>query len=52
MIYLSNENLFEITIRSLNHVNNLLVGHGERVAYGVAKLLKQDGRFTDEERCV
>ena len=49
MIYLSNENLFEITIRSLNHVNNLLVGHGERVAYGVAKLLKQDGRFTDEE---
>ena len=35
MIDLSNEDLYEIIIRSLNRVNDLLVGHGERVAYGV-----------------
>lgn len=49
MIQLPNENLYEIIIRSLNRVNDLLVGHGERVAYGVMRLLEQDGRFSEEE---
>lgn len=49
MIELSTENIFEITMRSLNRVNNLLVGHGERVAYGVARLLERDNRFTEDE---
>ena len=45
MIDLSNEDLYEIIIRSLNRVNDLLVGHGERVAYDVIRLAEQDGRF-------
>lgn len=51
MIPLSNENLYEIIIRSLNHVNDLVVGHGERVAYGVMRLLEQDERFSEDEIC-
>lgn len=49
MIQLSNENLYEIIIRSLNRVNDLLVGHGERVAYGLMRLMEQDGRFSEKE---
>lgn len=49
MIQLSNEDLYEIITRSLNRVNDLVVGHGERVAYAVMRLLEQDGRFSDEE---
>ena len=49
MIQLSNESLYEIITRSLNRMNDLLVGHGERVAYGVMRLLEQDGRFSEEE---
>lgn len=49
MIQLSNESLYEIITRSLNRINDLLVGHGERVAYGVMRLLEQDGRFSEEE---
>ena len=49
MIDLPNEDLYEIIIRSLNRVNDLLVGHGERVAYGVMRLAEQDGRFSEEE---
>lgn len=49
MIELPNEDLYEVIIRSLNRVNDLLVGHGERVAYIVMRLLEQDGRFSEEE---
>lgn len=49
MIPLSNESLYEIITRSLNRINDLLVGHGERVAYVVMRLLEQDGRFSEEE---
>lgn len=49
MIQLSNESLYEIITRSLNRMNDLLVGHGERVAYGVMRLLEQDGRFSENE---
>lgn len=49
MIQLSNQNLYEIITRSLNRVNDLLVGHGERVAYAVMRLLQQDKRFSEEE---
>ncbi|MGO5027942.1 HD domain-containing phosphohydrolase [Candidatus Agathobaculum pullicola] len=49
MIELPNEDLYEVIIRSLNRVNDLLVGHGERVAYSVMRLLEQDGRFSEEE---
>lgn len=49
MLQLTNEQLYEILIRSLNRVNDLLVGHGERVAYGMMRLLEQDGRFSEEE---
>lgn len=49
MLQLSNENLYEIITRSLNRVNDLLVGHGERVAYGLMRLMEWDGRFSDEE---
>lgn len=51
MLSLSNENLYEIIIRSLNHVNDLVVGHGERVAYGVMRLLEQEERFSEDEIC-
>lgn len=49
MIQLSNESLYEIITRSLNRMNDLLVGHAERVAYGLLRLLEQDGRFSEEE---
>ena len=49
MIQLSNESLYEIITRSLNRMNDLLVGHGERVAYGVMCFLEQDGRFSENE---
>lgn len=49
MIPLSNESLYEIIIRALNRMNDLLVGHGERVAYAMMRLLEQDGRFSEEE---
>lgn len=49
MIPLSNESLYEIITRSLNRINDLLVGHGERVAYVVMRLLEQDGRFSEKE---
>lgn len=49
MMQLSNENLYEIITRALNHVNDLVVGHGERVAYALMRLMEQDGRFSEEE---
>lgn len=49
MVQLSNENLYEIITRSLNRVNDLVVGHGERVAYALMRLMEQDGRFSEEE---
>nr|WP_300183960.1 HD domain-containing phosphohydrolase [uncultured Agathobaculum sp.] len=51
MLALPGGELFEILTRSLNRVNDLLVGHGERVAYGVMALLDQDGRFSQQDIC-
>lgn len=51
MAELSSGALYEILTGSLNRVNDLLVGHGERVAYGVLALLEQDGQFSQEQIC-
>ena len=40
------ENLQDIIVRTLNHIDRRLTGHGERVAYGTLLMLKEDPRFS------
>ncbi|MCQ4637548.1 HD domain-containing protein [Anaerovorax odorimutans] len=48
---LNGRNLFHIIRRSLNFVDERLVGHGEQVAYIVLKLLEEDGSYDTRQRC-
>lgn len=48
---LTSENLQDIIVRSLNHMDSRLTGHGERVAYGTLLMLEQDSRFSYDDIC-
>lgn len=45
------ENLQDIIVRTLNHIDYRLTGHGERVAYGTLLMLEEDPRFSYIETC-
>ena len=51
MELLNGTNLFHLIRRSLNFVDERLVGHGEQVAYIVLKLLEEDGGYDIKQRC-
>lgn len=48
---INGRNLFHLIRRSLNYVDERLVGHGEQVAYIVLKLLEEDGGYETRQRC-
>lgn len=45
------ENLQDIIVHTLNHIDRRLTGHGERVAYGTLLMLEEDPRFSYTETC-
>ena len=43
------QNILKIIIGSLDKIDNNLVGHGERVAYAVLRLLESKRMFSNDE---
>ncbi len=48
---LSYSNFLQLLLRTLDHIDSGLSGHGERVAYRVMVAAKKYGQFSDEELC-
>jgi len=48
---ISLESLLDIIVDSLNRMDERLTGHGERVAYGMLHLLRDDSRFSHDDVC-
>lgn len=48
---ISLESLLDIIVDSLNRMDERLTGHGERVAYGMLHLLREDSRFSHDDVC-
>lgn len=45
------ENLQDIIVHTLNHIDRRLTGHGERVAYGTLLMLEEEPGFSYIETC-